>query len=397
MDYLFIPQMEFIAPRMKIVILAGEIPATTFIDSLINGIAARGHQVMVMGTLRGSYSYHQNVTVVAQPQGMVAKVWRFIMAFFGVGLADLKLLYKESNTFSKFMNQVIYYAPLIQFKPDRIHLQWASIITQRELLFDLFPDKIMLSLRGAHINYTPIINQKIAEKYQSLFPRVRKFHAVSNAIAHEAMKYGADEKRIKTIYTSVDDLLLENEITMKSKNEKLQVIVVGRFHWVKGYNILIDALKLLKVHDLKFELKLIAGNEVPEEIVFAIHQAQLGQSIEIIGSLPHLKVIEMIRNSDVLILPSVNEGIANVVIEAMALGTPVISSDCGGMSEVIEHGLNGLLFKNRDAKDLANQLELFSNMDSDQIFEMAQHAKDKIKAKFRRERMLNEFEQFYIE
>lgn len=395
MDYLFLPQMEFITPRMRIVILAGEIPATTFIDSLINGIAGRGHQVMVMGTQRGTYNYGKNVKVVAQPQGNINKIWCFIKALLGLRMVELKLLYNESKTITSFINQVVYYAPLIQFKPDRIHLQWASLVSQRELLFDLFPNKVMLSLRGAHINYTPIINKKVAGKYQILFPKIYKFHAVSKAIGQEAMKYGAIENKIKTIYTSVDDQYLENEIPKKSRNNELKMIAVGRFHWVKGYTILIDALKLLKASGSKFHLKLIAGNEIPEEIIFAIHQAHLSQNIEIIGNLPHPKVIEMMSESDVLVLPSVNEGIANVVIEAMAIGTPVISSNCGGMTEVIEHGVNGLLFNNRDAQALANQIEVLLKMDSNQIFEMVQQARSKIISMFKRERMLNEFEQFY--
>ncbi len=382
---------------MRIVILAGEIPATTFIDSLINGIAGRGHQVMVMGTKKGTYNYDKNVISIAQPQSYITKLLRFIKALFSLRMAELKLLLNESKTIISFINQVVYYAPLIQFKPDKIHLQWASLVTQRELLFDLFPNKVMLSLRGAHINYTPVINRKVAEKYQILFPRVSRFHAVSNAIAQEAMKYGASENKIKTIYTSVDDKYLEKEIPQKAHLNELRLIAVGRFHWVKGYSILIDALKILKVSNTKFQLKLIAGNDIPEEIIFAIHQAHLSQNIEIIGNLPHPKVIEMMGNSDMLILPSVNEGIANVVIEAMAIGTPVISSNCGGMTEVIEHGVNGLLFNNRDAQALANQIDILSKMDSNQIFEMVQHARSKITTMFTRERMLNEFEQFYNE
>ena len=50
------------------------------------------------------------------------------------------------------------------------------------------------------------------------------------------------------------------------------------------------------------------------------------------------------RESDCLILPSVQEGISNVVLESMAIGLPIISSDCGGMKEIINDGRNGFLF-----------------------------------------------------
>ena len=50
------------------------------------------------------------------------------------------------------------------------------------------------------------------------------------------------------------------------------------------------------------------------------------------------------KNSDCFILPSVQEGISNVVLESMAIGLPVVNSDCGGMKEIINNGKNGFIF-----------------------------------------------------
>ena len=62
------------------------------------------------------------------------------------------------------------------------------------------------------------------------------------------------------------------------------------------------------------------------------------------------------RSFDVLLLPSLNEGIANVVLEAMAIGVPVISTDCGGMSEVVILDTTGWLLPVRDSKAIAKGL-----------------------------------------
>jgi len=53
----------------------------------------------------------------------------------------------------------------------------------------------------------------------------------------------------------------------------------------------------------------------------------------------------------------VEEGVANVVLEAMGIGLPVVSSNCGGMAEVIQDRVNGLLFKNRNPAHMAAQIE----------------------------------------
>ena len=77
----------------------------------------------------------------------------------------------------------------------------------------------------------------------------------------------------------------------------------------------------------------------------------------------YLTVKELIKNADILLLSSVEEGIANVVLEAMALGTLVVSTECGGMNEVIKNNENGFLvdyvfsFKSPDCSKIVNWIE----------------------------------------
>ena len=74
----------------------------------------------------------------------------------------------------------------------------------------------------------------------------------------------------------------------------------------------------------------------------------LEKEVKIVSSNSQDDVYRNMRNSDCLILPSVEEGISNVVLEAMAVGLPVISSNCGGMNEVIQDEINSFIFQNRD-------------------------------------------------
>ena len=157
-----------------------------------------------------------------------------------------------------------------------------------------------------------------------------------------------------------------------------------------------DALGALKERGMAFKLLLIAEGEIPEEINYAIHQYNMHENITIIGKLSHQAVIKHLEESDLLLLPSVNEGIANVVVEAMAVGTPVLSSNCGGMTEVIENGVNGLLFENRNSKHLAEQLVVFSALNWEVRFAMARKAKATVQLNFTRDRMLNQYKHFYF-
>ena len=67
-------------------------------------------------------------------------------------------------------------------------------------------------------------------------------------------------------------------------------------------------------------------------------------------------VYKIMKKSDCLLHPSVEEGIANVVLESMAIGLPIISSNCGGMPEVIRDNQNGLIFEKRNVESLESQI-----------------------------------------
>ena len=88
------------------------------------------------------------------------------------------------------------------------------------------------------------------------------------------------------------------------------------------------------------------------------------------------------------------EGIANVVLESMALGTPVISSDCGGMNEVVKNN-NGYLFKNRDSLHLAEVMQKMVLLRSEIREEMIINAKNHIEKNHNPITFSDEFNDFY--
>ena len=75
-------------------------------------------------------------------------------------------------------------------------------------------------------------------------------------------------------------------------------------------------------------------------------------------------MIEIYKNTDILILPSIEEGIPNVILEAMSSEFPVISTDVGSISNIIDHGKNGLIIKAGDYDGLKKSIDMiFSDPD----------------------------------
>ena len=106
-------------------------------------------------------------------------------------------------------------------------------------------------------------------------------------------------------------------------------------------------------------------------------------------------VYRKICSSDCMLLPSVEEGIANVVLEAMVIGLPVISSNCGGMGEIIDHQKNGFLFRNRDVDHLTQVMIDMINLDTAQRTIVAERARATVEEKHNLPRLGNEMKELY--
>src|SRR5690606_27843577 len=102
------------------------------------------------------------------------------------------------------------------------------------------------------------------------------------------------------------------------KPAQFQIISVGRTHWKKGYTYALDACVLLKDAGFSFHYTII-GAIGDIELLYQIQDLGLEKEVTLSGALPFNKVQEHMQLAEVLLLPSVEEGIANVVLEAMAL------------------------------------------------------------------------------
>lgn len=349
------PRLKLSKP--KIAIYSGEIPSTTFIERLIKGVADNGCQVYVFGSITKKTAYKSpNTHVVGYSQSKIDKAYHLLkfslLLFLFKNKAKQTLdVFIKSHSKNTTLYKLKYY-PVLWCQPDIFHIQWAKSIGDWMWL-QQFGTKIIVSLRGAHINYSPITIPEVAHMYQDHFPKVNAFHAVSKAIALEAQKYGASNDNIHVIYSGLPSLELPLN---KQKDTMLKIISVGRSHWVKAYNDAIDACYILKQLGITFEYKIIGGKN-SEELQFQITDLQLIDHVELLSPLPYKEVQEHMMEADVLLVSSVTEGIANVVLEAMQLGTLVISTDCGGMAEVIDDGINGFLVPTRQPEKIAETLK----------------------------------------
>ncbi len=94
-------------------------------------------------------------------------------------------------------------------------------------------------------------------------------------------------------------------------------------------------------------------------------------------------------------MPSLEEGVPNVVVEAMAIGLPVISTDCGGVPELITDGKDGWLVPIRDPEAMAASIASFAKLPMERIEEVRVAAREKIETQHNEEQMVRGMEELY--
>lgn len=144
-------------------------------------------------------------------------------------------------------------------------------------------------------------------------------------------------------------------------------VFIGRLSQEKGVDVLIDAVKSLESSNppsLKpFALKVIGDGPLRQCLEERVGDQQLGQTVEFLGRMGHVECMQLLREARFLVMPSIcYENFPLAIVEAFAFGKPVLASNHGAMSSIVEHGKTGLLFKAGDSLNLA---ETFSIMMSD--------------------------------
>lgn len=179
--------------------------------------------------------------------------------------------------------------------------------------------------------------------------------AISAAVEAECRAFGA--KDVTRIENGVDLDAFAAARRERSGTALPRLISVARFQPVKGQDILIEALGLCHQRGHRLPLTLVgAGASGPfyEKLVAMI--AQLGLAADVEFAIDRTDIPNLLRQGDIFVLPSRQEGFGLALIEAMAGGLPVIAARTGGPANLIDDRRNGLLFTTGDAEDLARRI-----------------------------------------
>lgn len=130
---------------------------------------------------------------------------------------------------------------------------------------------------------------------------------------------------------------------------------VGRLDPQKNQILLVKAIGLLKNKYPNLSLTIYGEGPLRKELEHEISQLDLQNYIQLPGAIQNLP--EQLINQDLFVFPSLYEGFPNALVEAMSLGLPVIASNCTGNRDVIQDGVNGLLFESNKPERLVGLID----------------------------------------
>jgi glycosyltransferase involved in cell wall biosynthesis len=171
------------------------------------------------------------------------------------------------------------------------------------------------------------------------------------------------------------------------------IMAIGRHSPEKGLKILVEAFKQLIADGLSARLVLAGDGSQRTELESLVRQWHLEKQVRFVGLFEDLA--PLIKKARIIAHPTFNDGRSIAVLEAMAWGRPVVASDTGGLPELIEHQVTGLLVSPGDVKALTSALmELV--LDVEKCHRMGQAARKKfLEGGFTSENMIFQTKQIY--
>lgn len=167
----------------------------------------------------------------------------------------------------------------------------------------------------------------------------------------------------------------------EKQNPTPLLLCVGRLCNAKGQGVLIQAAKILKERKVDFNIQLVGDGPDRKSLEQFSAENQLSDQIQFVGKVNHDQVQVLQREADIFVIPSFAEGIPIVLMEAMASGTPCVTTHITGIPELFTNGQDGLLVRAGNAMMLADALEQLIN-DADLRTRIANAALITIKEKW---------------
>ncbi|TKJ38097.1 MAG: hypothetical protein CEE38_04885 [Planctomycetes bacterium B3_Pla] len=214
----------------------------------------------------------------------------------------------------------------------------------------------IISLRGSDV---PGKHARLQLEYKILGP---VFGAIwKKAAALVACSEGLRNRALRFL-PSVSIDVIPNGVELErfcpaqtsERPDKLRLLTVGRLSVTKRVAMLIDAVEILHNEDCKLHFTVVGGGQMEQQLKDVVSSKGLGGVIDIAGRIEAENMPRVYRENDIFISATMQEGMSNAMLEAMASGLPIVTTRCEGVQELITD--NGVIVERANAEEIVRAI-----------------------------------------
>ena len=166
------------------------------------------------------------------------------------------------------------------------------------------------------------------------------------------------QQKVDIIFNGIDlNDFCPNE-SLRARDKFIITIGATRITARKGTNYLIEALGILAPKYPDILLRILGDGDEKNNLIDLTKKMNLENFVQFLGRIPREETVSYYQEASLFVLPSLNEGMSNAMLEALASGLPILATETGGTEELVENGINGFVIKMKDSKDLAEKIEM---------------------------------------
>jgi glycosyltransferase involved in cell wall biosynthesis len=339
------------------------------------GLADRGHRVTVIGVRAPDeldpverFRLGRSLrTFGGQPRGswrqrvaLTRQLVRGAVVDHNGMRSSYRNVARELGRGRDFRRQMAEYLPVLGRRGEVVYFEAAYVAANYLPVLDQLGPKLVMCT-GSDLRVMPQDNPRLAGALPAVFAHMGRILCRSEDLRRYALRYGAPAWRTSVLYPGIDHSAFAPADRPPRDDDTLRLVAVGRQHWVKGYEYALAAVALCRRdgHDVTLTL---VGPEAGAgaELRFAVGDLDLDDAVIFTGSKTVSGVRAALTRADAFVVASVSEGVSRAAQEAMAMRLPVITTDVGGMVELVTDGREGLVVPSRDPRALAEAMKLMA-------------------------------------
>lgn len=302
-----------------------------------------------------------------------------------------KFLFSDEGSFIQRLKYSFSYLPAICLQPDVVHYEFGTLARNAAMLKKATGATMSVSFRGYDLNYAGLHDH---EYYASVWKHMEGIHFLGNDLKQRAIKRGYKEDKIEAIIPPAIDTDFFKPNGNPKDNSKLVIVSVGRLVWKKGLEYGVRAMKLLQERNIHFEYKIIGEGEYRQALEFMINELALQDVVKLEGNKNAVDIRAELERAHLFLHPAISEGFSNAVLEAQAMGLPVVCSDADGLPENIKDGVTGLVVPKWDADAIAERI-IWLWQHKEEMEAMGVEGIKRVYTYFRQEEQIKAFISFY--